>query len=79
MLIKRDSLNYELPQNIKKSIKIEVVGAQICMQFYEKAIIIALAHNEFRSIDFNAIKAAGDTVLFDTKGFLDRGVVDGRL
>jgi len=44
-----------------------------------QAIIIAVAHNEFRSFDFNAIKAAGDTVVFDTKGFLDRGVVDGRL
>ena len=44
-----------------------------------QAIIIAVAHNEFKSIDFNAIKAAGDTVVFDTKGFLDRGLVDGRL
>jgi len=79
MLIISTYLKYKSPQNIQKSIKIEEVGAQICMQFYEKAIIIALAHNEFRSIDFNAIKAAGDTVLFDTKGFLDRGVVDGRL
>ena len=28
----RDSLNYELPQNIKKSIKIEVVGVQFGAQ-----------------------------------------------
>jgi len=44
-----------------------------------QAIIIAVAHNEFKSIDFNAIKAAGDTVVFDTNGFLDRGMVDGSL
>jgi UDP-N-acetyl-D-galactosamine dehydrogenase len=44
-----------------------------------QAIIIAVAHNEFKSIDFNAIKAAGESVVFDTKGFLDREVVDGRL
>lgn len=44
-----------------------------------QAVIIAVAHNEFKSIDFKAIKAAGDTVVFDTKGFLDKEVVDGRL
>jgi UDP-N-acetyl-D-galactosamine dehydrogenase len=44
-----------------------------------QAIIIAVAHNEFHTIDFDAIKAKGETVVFDTKGFLDRGVVDGRL
>ena len=44
-----------------------------------QAIIIAVAHNEFRYIDFNAIKAAGDVLVFDTKGFLDRRLVDCRL
>lgn len=44
-----------------------------------QAIIIAVAHNEFKTIDFKAIKAAGNSVVFDTKGFLDRRVVDGRL
>lgn len=44
-----------------------------------QAIIIAVAHDEFSKIEFNAIKAAGDVVMFDTKGFLDRSLVDGRL
>jgi UDP-N-acetyl-D-galactosamine dehydrogenase len=44
-----------------------------------QAIIIAVAHNEFTQIDFDAIKAKGETVVFDTKGVLDRGLVDGRL
>ena len=44
-----------------------------------QAIVIAVAHNEFKTINFGAIKAAGDSVVFDTKGFLDREVVDGRL
>jgi UDP-N-acetyl-D-galactosamine dehydrogenase len=44
-----------------------------------QAIIIAVSHNEFKFIDFKAIKAAGNCVVFDTKGFLDREVVDGRL
>lgn len=44
-----------------------------------QAIIIAVAHSEFKTIDFNAIKDGGVTVVFDTKGFLDRAFVDGRL
>ena len=44
-----------------------------------KEILLAVAHNEFRSIDFKAIKAAGNSMVFDTKGFLNREVVDGRL
>ena len=44
-----------------------------------QAIIIAVAHDEFKSIDFKAIKADGDPVIFDTKGILNRMLVDGRL
>ena len=44
-----------------------------------QAIIIAVAHNEFKTDEFKFIKASGDTVVFDTKGFLDRDFVDGRL
>lgn len=44
-----------------------------------QAIIIAVAHNEFKFIDFNAIRAAKESVVFDTKGFLDRQLVDARL
>jgi UDP-N-acetyl-D-galactosamine dehydrogenase len=45
-----------------------------------QAIIIAVAHNEFKSIEFKSIKTAGDTtVVFDTKAFLDRELVNGRL
>lgn len=43
------------------------------------SIIIAVAHNEFKTIDFTAIKATGETVVFDTKGLLSRDMVNGRL
>ena len=42
------------------------------------AIILAVSHNEFLEIDFTTLKEK-DGVLFDTKAFLDRGIVDGRL
>ncbi len=42
------------------------------------AIILAVGHNEFKTID---IKALGNdiSVVFDVKCFLDRAIVDGRL
>ncbi|MES2445753.1 MAG: nucleotide sugar dehydrogenase [Bacteroidota bacterium] len=43
-----------------------------------KSIIVAVAHDEFLSIDFQAYKDKG-AVIFDTKSFIDRKIVDGRL
>jgi UDP-N-acetyl-D-galactosamine dehydrogenase len=41
-------------------------------------IILAVAHNEFLSIDFGKLKNP-DTILFDTRAVLNRDWVDGRL
>lgn len=41
-------------------------------------IILAVAHNEFLSIDFGKLKNP-DTILFDTRAVLNREWVDGRL
>ena len=41
------------------------------------AIILAVAHNEFKALDFS--KRNRDTVLYDIKSILPIGVVDGRL
>ena len=43
-----------------------------------QAIVLAVAHQEFLTIDFDSLKTA-DTVIFDTKAVLDRNIVDGRL
>jgi UDP-N-acetyl-D-galactosamine dehydrogenase len=42
------------------------------------AIIVAVAHNEFLNIDINKIKN-DNAVVFDTKAFLSREIVDARL
>ena len=42
------------------------------------AVILAVAHNEFYSLDINSF-VKEHHVVFDVKGFLDRDVVDGRL
>ena len=43
------------------------------------SIIIAVSHNEFRDLDFKNLKSNKNTIIFDTKGFLDKELVDGRL
>lgn len=43
-----------------------------------KAIILAVAHNEFLEIDYIAYKNRG-AVVFDTKSFIDRKFADARL
>src|SRR5699024_1179972 len=42
------------------------------------AVVVAIAHNEFLNFDFHKIKR-NNGVVFDTKAFLDRSIVDGRL
>ena len=42
------------------------------------AIIVAVAHKEFLQIDLPAIKTP-NAIVYDTKAFLDRSLVDGRL
>ena len=42
------------------------------------SIIIAVAHNEFLSIDYNSFRT-NNAVIFDTKSFIDRKLVDSRL
>jgi UDP-N-acetyl-D-galactosamine dehydrogenase len=44
-----------------------------------QAVIIAVAHNEFKTLGLASIKSGEEAVLFDTKGFLDRTMVTGRL
>jgi len=43
------------------------------------AIILAVAHGEFKELDLSALKKGHKTVVFDTKAFLDRNQVDARL
>ncbi len=42
------------------------------------AIVFAVAHNEFREMNFTALKKE-NTILFDIKGFVDKEKIDGRL
>ena len=43
------------------------------------AIVLAVAHKEFLALDFKALCSGVNSVIFDTKSFLDRSLVDARL
>ncbi len=43
------------------------------------AIVLTVAHDFFKALDFSMLKNGPDAVLFDTKAFLDRAIVTARL
>ncbi|AWO01169.1 Vi polysaccharide biosynthesis protein VipA/TviB [Chitinophaga alhagiae] len=43
------------------------------------AIVLAVAHKEFSKLDFKQLKNSHNTVIFDTKAFINRDIVDARL
>ena len=42
-------------------------------------IVLAVSHNEYKSLDISSLKKQKESVVFDVKGFLDRKIVDERL
>ncbi len=63
-------------QEVKEEYGLELLN-ELSEQNYD-AIIVAVAHNEFVRIDFKSYKEK-NTVIFDTKSFIDRSLVDARL
>lgn len=62
---------------VKEEFGIDVVS-DIPEEKYD-AVVLAVAHEVFKSVDVSSLKRTVDSVVYDVKGFLDRAVVDGRL
>lgn len=43
------------------------------------AIILAVSHDEFALLDYRGLKNGDNAIIYDTKAFLDREIVDSRL
>lgn len=56
-------------------------GVRLITRIDEKydAIVLAVSHNEFLEIDLGKFKNDNKTVIYDTKAFLDREIIDARL
>ena len=64
--------NYE----VKEEYGIDLINN--ITQTYD-AIVLAVSHNEFKKLDYQKIKEDKSSIIFDTKAFLDRNLVDARL
>ena len=53
------------------------VSSEVPNKKYD-AVILTVAHNEFRALDLEAIRKE-NSVLYDVKGFYDKAIVDARL
>lgn len=63
------------PTEVEREYNIKLVNS---LSKYE-AIILAVAHDEFLSMDFNSLKLDVGSIIFDTKAVLDRDLVNCRL
>jgi UDP-N-acetyl-D-galactosamine dehydrogenase len=64
-------------EEVRHEYKVDIL-AEVDGKVKYEGIIVAVAHNEFLQFDFQEYKQ-GNCVIFDTKAFLDRELVDGRL
>jgi len=67
------------PNAIKEEVKHEFKIDLIDQPNSYNAIILAVSHNEFKSLDLSNIKSKQGAVVYDIKSFLDKKSVDGRL
>jgi UDP-N-acetyl-D-galactosamine dehydrogenase len=49
------------------------------LEYPYDAIVLAVGHKEFSNLDLGKLKNGNNAVVFDTKSFLDRRLIDGRL
>ena len=66
------------PKEVKELFDIDLIEKCDHLNKKYNAIVLAVSHNEFLSIDFSKIKA-DEAVVFDVKSFLPTNVIDGRL
>jgi len=76
------NINVDLydPHANKYEVK-EEYGIELIEPISEKydAIILAVSHKEFKELNFEKIKSDKSSIIFDSKAFLDRDIVDSRL
>ena len=60
---------------VKKNHSIELVNA---LGKYD-IIVLVVAHDFFKSLDYQSLKASAQTIIYDTKAFLNRAIVTARL
>lgn len=68
------------PEEVKKEYNIDIItDHESLITNRYNAIILAVSHNEFLTLDFASLTNGNDTVIYDIKSVLPKDMVDGRL
>ena len=65
-----------IKEDVKREFNIDLEDHYINKQY--SIIILAVGHDNFKRIDFKELKKL-DSIIFDTRSFLPKDIVDGRL
>lgn len=80
--LKQFGLNIEVfdphadKEEVQQEYKVQLVS-KISKKY--DAIILAVNHDEFALLDYRGLKNGDNAIIYDTKAFLDREIVDSRL
>jgi len=67
------------PVEVEKEYGIILTSEADLFSTHYDAIVLAVSHNRFLTLDFKKLVNGNSAVIFDIKGVLPRGLVDGRL
>ena len=66
--------------DVKHEYGIDITSGDLDKLKYKyDAVVLAVAHNEFKELDLRQLLANENGVVYDVKGIIDRNVIDGRL
>lgn len=65
-------------EDVKREYTLDLADCKECMKNTYDAVLLAVAHDRFRELDFSKF-VAEKSVIYDIKGFLDKNIVSGRL
>ncbi|MEO3407457.1 nucleotide sugar dehydrogenase [Mucilaginibacter sp. CAU 1740] len=67
------------PEEVKREYGISTIKKQSELTGSYDAVIMAVAHREFYDLDYQALKRTPASVIYDIKGVVDAGIINGRL
>ncbi|MCC8409273.1 nucleotide sugar dehydrogenase [Mucilaginibacter sp. UR6-1] len=67
------------PAEVSVKYGIKTIADRQQLKHKYDAIIVAVAHNEFLTLDYTSLKRSDNSVLYDLKGLLNRDIISGRL
>ncbi|RYY37308.1 MAG: nucleotide sugar dehydrogenase [Sphingobacteriaceae bacterium] len=67
------------PEEVSSEYGVKTIKHNAELKGRYDAIIVAVAHDEFKLLDYNTLRKEKNSVLYDIKGVLNRALINGRL